>query len=154
MRGTFTLAERPGDFDALGRAALTFCSWFQVVLRDPPRTAGMLDALERLRPYLERSDERSEWPGTQLLEGKATVNTYRLEPSSLEQLLKLGSAFRDWVEPERPEDVCFLREDGSVWLGSIAHEGDVFLELAPEELGALAEQAPDLVDRLAADSDS
>jgi len=36
----------------------------------------------------------------------------------------------------------------------IAHEGDVFLELAPEELGALAEQAPDLVDRLAADSDS
>lgn len=153
MRETFTLAERPGDFEALVRAALTFCSLFQVVMRDPPRTVGMFDSLERLEPYLERSAEQSAWPGTQILDGKAIVNTYRLERSSLEQLLRLGTAFSDWVEPERPEDVCFLRADGSVWLGSVAHEGDVFLELAPEELEALARQVPEIVGRLAKDQE-
>lgn len=104
--------------------------------------------MEGLRPHLEGSDERNEWPGTRLLAGKATVNTYRLEPSSLERLLEFGTAFRDWVEPGRPEDLCFLRADGSVWLGSVAHEGDVFLELAPDELEALARRVPEIVARL------
>lgn len=71
MRERLRSLSAQATFQALGRVALVFCSGFQLVLRRSPRTAKVLDALERLRPFLEDSNEQSEWPGTRLLPGKA-----------------------------------------------------------------------------------
>jgi hypothetical protein len=58
----------------------------------------------------------------------------------------------DWENPDLPDDPHFLRADGSVWLGSIIHERDAWLELTGEEFVALGQQAPSVVRILRADS--
>lgn len=49
------------------------------------------------------------------------------------------------------EDSSFLRADHSVWLSSVAHEGDVFLALDDDELGWLKRVAPMVAVRLSPD---
>lgn len=56
-----------------------------------------------------------------------------------------------WRQPERPEDLCLLRRDGSPWMGSIAHERDSFLELEEAEMVDLRAGVPGL--ELASDAE-
>jgi hypothetical protein len=77
-----------------------------------------------LTPYLVGSDETQEWPGTRLVGGGTSVRyTYRLCPE-LEVLTSAASDLFEWVNPALPEDLHFLREDGSTALGNIAQEDD------------------------------
>lgn len=47
-----------------------------------------------------------------------------------------------WRQPELPEDLAFLRADGSVVLATIAHERDAFMELAPHEAARASDAVP------------
>jgi hypothetical protein len=151
MSITYTLQEQPGDFQLLTQAAVHACRFFSLVLREREGSQEALEALGRLREYLVDEQQKSEWPGTVLFGSTASVFTYRLDAGSANVLLGLGSSFSGWLEPRLPEDVGFLRADSSVWLGSVAHERDVFLELSDEEFSMLSSLAPGVAARLRAD---
>jgi len=53
--------------------------------------------------------------------------------------------FSEWVAPGLPEDLCFLRQDGSWLLASVTHEGDVFIEVSNDERHELALMYPDFL---------
>ncbi|MCL6592265.1 MAG: hypothetical protein K6U80_20260 [Firmicutes bacterium] len=50
----------------------------------------------------------------------------------------------DWKQPKLPEDLCLLRDNGTPWLISIAHENDMYLEISIEEKEALINNIPDI----------
>jgi hypothetical protein len=62
----------------------------------------------------------------------------------VEQLALAADGLFDWVEPRLPEDPCLLREDGTAWLTTIAHERDAYFTLTPEERDQLLREVPDL----------
>jgi len=51
----------------------------------------------------------------------------------------------DWVQPNRPEDLCFLRSDETPWLATIAHEKDAYFELSGEEKQRLTKALPNIL---------
>ena len=83
---------------------------------------------------LRNSSERTEWPGTQLLDGKATVYMFEVTAHFRTLFLAVGENLTSWLHPHLPEDPAFYRKDGSLLFGSISHEADAFLNLTEEEL--------------------
>ena len=121
-------------YSQLLEASATVCSYFLLVVRE---SLGLDSDAQRvltdLLPYLVDEAASNSWPGTVLFSELAIVRIYRLDSESMELLVTLASAFTDWVQPALPEDLCLLRSDGSAWLTSIAHEGDVFVDCQPQE---------------------
>lgn len=137
----------PDLYHALLDHSLRACSSFLLVVHNPEELEPTAEAvLNRLQPFERRVELEHEWPGTRLpLEGEgAIVHHFRLTADAVAVLHEAATAFGDWQEPELPEDPAFLREDGSVWLGTIAHENDVFLELSAAEKQALLDAVPGL----------
>jgi hypothetical protein len=94
--------------------------------------------LQLAKPYLRSVADESEWPGTQLSGHTATVYRYQLSVDFLALLKTRSRGLFDWVSTwnsnrELPEDMAIYRSDGSVLLGSIAHECEAWLELTPDE---------------------
>jgi hypothetical protein len=99
-----------------------------------------------LQPYLIRAERVTEWPGTRLMGGRTSLHyLYRLTPESLAAILAAADYMLAWVNPELPEDVHFLRADGTTVLGSVAQEDAVWLELAEDELRNLLANASPLL---------
>lgn len=92
------------------------------------------ELIQQLDRYLLSVREAKEWPGT-LLHGDATaiVRTYTLSEDCAELLVKSVDGLWDWQHPSRPEDLCLIRESGSPFLTTIAHEADGYLELDADE---------------------
>ncbi|WP_344234779.1 hypothetical protein [Kribbella hippodromi] len=67
---------------------------------------------------------------------------FRLDAESLEVLVSSASSLYDWVNPMLPEDLHFLRSDGSVVLGTVAQEDDAWLQLTPAEYEGIAARIP------------
>jgi len=112
------------------------------------KRAGMDVNPTALNDFLTRNaatNESKEWPGTKLLGGMpATVYKFKLEQSAMDYLSNKVHTLYDWVHPEELEDLCFFREDGSVFFGSVAHEKFAFFELNDDELKLLREKYPAL----------
>ena len=129
--------------------ALSYCDSFILVIRrsiDVDASAAAL--LNRLEPSLISSEESSEWPGTQLLDSTALVNTYKLSPNTAADLAEVADGLFSWCQPRLPEDLCLIRKGGDPWLVTIAHEEDAYMVLSPEESTALTESIPTLSLRL------
>lgn len=103
---------------------------------------GAKAVLRRLEPHRVERDQRSEWPGTELYGHTALVSRYRAGSAATATLTEAARGLYDWVAPELPEDLCFLRPDGSTYLATIAHERDAFLELSPAERAVLLAAVP------------
>jgi hypothetical protein len=90
--------------------------------------------IQRLEPHLISAHESKEWPGT-ILHGNATaiVRTYALNHGCAELLTNSAEGLWGWQHPSRPEDLCLLRESGSPFLTTIAHEADCYFELDDDE---------------------
>lgn len=93
--------------------------------------------LARLEPYLQTAEETTEWPGTQLLGHSARIYRYRLDPNSLAILLDAAPGLYAWRQPDLPEDLAVYDADGRVWLGSIAHERDAWIDVPAELVRSL-----------------
>ncbi len=116
-----------------------------VVLRSNVRLTALGESfLQTLGPYRVSVAESREWPGTKLLEGTATILTYDNTPAVLEALLTSSDHLYGWVHPSLPEDLSFLRLDGSPLLTTVAHERDGYLDLTTDEYRALGQYVPDL----------
>jgi hypothetical protein len=59
-------------------------------------------------------------------------------------VLQFSHGLFQWQAPSLPEDLALLRKPGDVWLGSVAHEGDAWLELTEAEHSGLVASIPDI----------
>jgi len=104
--------------------------------------------LERLGPWCTVTEERSEWPNTTLRPPNTqTVHEFMLPP---EVVLALGESvcgLYGWGGP-LPEDLGFIREDGSVVLYSTTHEEEAGLCLSTAEKELLEGACPWLADHV------
>jgi hypothetical protein len=146
VRIVYNLTERAqGDlYSSLLRTAAGMAATFGVIIRSPhvqlSRRAHAL--LDSLAPYRVSADAVTSWPGTQLVGGRVSQrHLFRLVPESLEELLRATDDLFMWVNPLLPEDLHFLRADGSTVLGSVAQEEDAWLELDEAELQHLHDPA-------------
>lgn len=104
-----------------------------------------LRIVDELVPHLMREERAKEWPGTRLLFEDARV--LHMHPSdTLGALLKRRAhALFDWQHPSHPEDLCFVSSNRRVLLTSIAHEGEAFMQLTPDEVADVLKEVPGLV---------
>jgi len=106
---------------------------FQISEKDSP-------FLSQAEPYLIEERQTSEWPGTRLQGGQessALMISYGVTRESIKLLIDTCSSLYQWSrwsQPPLPEDLGFVRLDGSVLLASISHENDAWLELDEAEL--------------------
>ena len=107
--------------------------------------------LEGLTTFLIDAQEGTQWPGTILDGDKAVVYRYRAGTELIKALKILADGLYSWQHPHLPEDLCFLRSDGTPWLASIADEGDAYLELTRDELQELFSLEPRLAKYISAD---
>jgi len=63
----------------------------------------------------------------------ATILTYHLSSELLVILQTVTNGLYQWVQPELPEDLCFIRPDGEPILITIAHECDAYLDVTEPE---------------------
>jgi hypothetical protein len=136
----FDINEEPVGvtYRELLRCGARFCNAFLLVVRDQRELSKdarkVLDDLLSFSLSVERKDR---WPGTELLNGNATVYTFMLNDKSIGGLSQSANGLFDWVAPSKPEDLCLLRPNGLAWLTTIAHERDAYLSLSDgEELTA------------------
>lgn len=156
VRHTVNISREPDGeaYRALLRFGAQRCGSFELVLRDEldlsPEGSDLLESLTRF----ERQRRRlSEWPGTRLLDGLATVVEFDLTSESLGFLLAAAGGLYSWTQPELPEDLCLLRTDGTPWLATIAHERDGYFEFSDEELSDLLTTLPELAPFLTSQPD-
>lgn len=87
----------------------------------------------------------TRWPGTILLEDDAEQIGFPLDDAGAAWLGQWADGLYEWVHPSRPEDPCLLREDGSPWLTTIAHERDSYLTVTHDELAVILDRVPGLI---------
>ena len=128
MTITVNIAAEPRGtvYKQLLDLAAEACGSFSLAWRDQLKFSQSADAIkEALSPYIIRDERTDEWPGTKLFGHFATVRHYRVEGGAM-RVLEGAAGLYAWLAPDHPEDLVFYAADGSVWLGSIAHEKDAW----------------------------
>ena len=145
----FDLVEEPRD--ELYRRLIVWCgehcATALLVIRDvDDLSEESANILKRLEDNLTTVERSSQWPGTVLVSSNETalVYRYRLTPQTVELFCTLVDGLYEWAEPNRPDDLCFTRADGSPMLVTIAHERDAYLQLLPDEVRSVREALPTL----------
>ena len=125
--------------------AQKLCSFFVLVIRKDIGCGEKICELQNtLKPFLIRSYESKEWPGTILLDDCACVYEYKLCDDTAIILRNNAKSLFEWQQPEFPEDLCFMRKAGKPWLISISHENDAYVQMTKKEYQYIAEHAPNL----------
>ena len=76
---------------------------------------------DHLKPFLLKTEESSEWPGTTVYGPPSKINYYKVTKQSLGVLAKAKSII-ELVSPSYPEDLAFYKK-GKVKFASVSHEG-------------------------------
>ncbi|WP_411734975.1 leucine-rich repeat domain-containing protein [Paenibacillus sp. M2] len=108
----------------------------------PERVAKVL---QRLEPYLVENSTMEEMmmqSGAMYAEGIYYI--YRCTPESGQVLKEEANRFHDWLYPSLPDDLCFLKEDGSDYFYTVAHEHMYGMHITQEEANELMERIPGL----------
>lgn len=116
-----------------------------VVRREEQLSDSARAALKALAPFGVEERITDHWPGTVLYGSTARVKEFQLSGGAVGVLSTAAVGLFDWLHPNLPEDLCFLRADGTTWLTSIAHEHDAFLELSEAELDDLRQASPTIL---------
>lgn len=133
------------DYRSLLRAVEPLATGFGLMDKGPGTRLAESgnEVLRRLGEHLFDAGEVQAWPGS-LMFGSVTEDRYlfRLDAVSLEVLTSSAESLFDWVWPRLPEDLHFLRADGSTVLGTVAQEDDAWLELTAAEYDAIVDRLP------------
>jgi hypothetical protein len=132
-------------------AGLAHASTLGLVFPNSSST-GPSPSADALGPFLLEEEEVSEWPGT-LSQELRLRRLYELNVAVVEILSATVMNLFDWQMPDRPEDPHLLRADRSLWLGTISHERDAWLELSDAERTAVEEAHPRLASAIADEED-
>lgn len=148
MKNIYNLWEEPTNeiYKRLIIFSLKSCDKFQyVVPHHISQNRSIQEIIKKFEEFQISVTEKSEWPGTKLLRGTATVYQYRLNKESIIFLINSVNSLYSWVQPDFPEDLCLLRDNGDPWLVTISYEKDSYFELTLDEKRELAEAIPELV---------
>jgi hypothetical protein len=135
----FRIVRQPkrGVYRLMIDEAARACEYAVLVVEGKLKRRGA-ELLRRLDPYIESVMQSSEWPGTRLLYGtRGLVYTLVLHRKCREILKRAVEGLFDWKPPHLPEDLCFLRADGSPWLVSSTCTASAFICLREDEKDAL-----------------
>ena len=146
MTESLEITDEPAgrEYRDLLHLAAEACGSFSLVWRDQLAFEPSAEEVARsLRPFLIREQRTDEWPGTKLLGHLATVRYYRLTPETL-AVLERAARLYAWEAPALPEDLALYTHDNNVWLGSIAHERDAWLQGGSELEAAVHARLPGL----------
>jgi hypothetical protein len=140
------ILEPRGDaYPQLLRLAEERTQTFTMVLR---AFADLRETGHEILAQLERalldSRQATEWPGTLLLRGSATVQRYEMNEYTRAVLVSKIDGLYDWLEPDYPEDLSFYRSGAEPWLVTISHERDAYLNLSLEESKQVRKVIPQL----------
>ncbi|WP_433744515.1 leucine-rich repeat domain-containing protein [Paenibacillus amylolyticus] len=95
---------------------------------------GVAKVLQRLEPYLIEScamEEMMIQSSAMYAEGNYYI--YRCTTESGQILKEEANRFHDWCYPSLPDDLCFLKEDGSDYFYTVAHEDIYGMHITQEE---------------------
>jgi hypothetical protein len=144
--GYFAREPRGRAYEVLVRAVASLSSRALLEVRSYEFLSSEgVRILEQLEPWCVRSDLRKSWPGTQLLTGVAEIYEYKIEEATVAILESVVDRLYAWSAP-LPEDLSFLREDGSVVMYSIGHEEEGGVTLSEEEKKVLLSKGPEAAD--------
>lgn len=131
------LFDSPEDiYERVLRTAALFSQRCGVIVRSElvRLTEAATDLLVLLEPKLVRQELVARWPGTELTRNRMSRRyIYDLDDELLGWLVQSATSPFQWVNPDLPEDLHFMRQDGSTVLGTTAQEDDLWLELDNEE---------------------
>lgn len=146
MKNIYTITEEPQGvtYRQLIVYALRRCSSLTLVIRDTVSSESATEVLKKIEKYQIKKEQRSEWPGTKLIDHTATVFTYDTASGIGDTLHKLADRLYDWVQPSLPEDLCFSTKEDDPWLVTISHERDAYLNITEEEFNTLIAEVPAL----------
>src|SRR5690606_17037426 len=80
-----------------------------------------LDILTQFRPYILETYKTKKWANTITKGPAATVYVIEANPDTCELLQKSASSLYDWVAPNLPEDLTFLKNNFE-WFSCTTHE--------------------------------
>ncbi len=100
--------------------------------------------LKKLEPYLAEKKVTNKWPGHKMSAGNALVHKYKYEDPFVKAIQDINDHLYGWLQPNFPEDICLMRENGEPWFVSITHEKDSYFSLLEEEKNALVQKIPEL----------
>ena len=120
------------EYQMLIAVAQRQCTYFLLVHRDSG--AGIrTDVVRELAAFLVDRRHAACWPGTELLGSAiAEVDKFWLTTESVSILQSCVRSLWSWQSPN-PEDLSFLRRNGTVFFASIVHEKDAFFKLTDKE---------------------
>ena len=131
------------DWDAIAYRALLKAAerrgGYCLLVQRQDASEACHNCTKHLAPSLDSSFETMRWPGTIVLDDaeRATLLKYRVNPQLISALRSCSKTPFDWMGPDLPEDLCFLRADGRPWFVSVAHERDAFFKLLEGEVDPL-----------------
>ena len=88
--------------------------------------------LEQFRPFVINTYKSKSWAGTVTQGPAATIYEIKVNKATCRLLQQLSNSLFDWVAPNLPEDLTFLK-DGQVLFSSTTHEKMGCFELSENE---------------------
>lgn len=111
--------------EALLKYCATVGSYCSLVDQFPSSKKGR-EARERFlteaKPHILGIDNVSTWPGSGVIKGTMPLWRFAMSIGLLDLLIEQSKGLYDFQAPKLPEDLAVYRSDGSVLLGSVAHE--------------------------------
>ncbi|HEX8464067.1 MAG TPA: hypothetical protein VF627_05555 [Abditibacterium sp.] len=141
----FYFASEPegATYEALIQLAIKRCETFSLIWRAKRHPKPAQDEmLLALTEFLIAEKDTKQWPGT-LSAGSATIRHYRAVAEVAPILCRIEGLY-SWLHPQYPEDLAFYCANGDVWLTSIAHEREAWVEDGNLSLDELLRAVPDL----------
>ena len=147
MRKIFNIIEEPIGkiYSKLLNQSLQYCDAFLFVVRPSmPQSESLKKIIEDLQSHIVNKEDKSEWPGTKLINNTATIYKFKLNHETVDFLTSKTHNLYSWLQPDLPEDLCLLRADKNPWLVTISHEKDGYLLLSMQEKENLVKAIPGL----------
>lgn len=133
--------DNPKDevYRALIDYAVKKCTKFVLVeVKQISSSNNVKKVLNALEPYLINKIKSDRWPGTISGSDNNLVYTYEFNERSAKILKESANSLFSWVQPNLPEDLSFITEDGKEWLVNTAHEKMASLQIDEEEAKLLS----------------
>lgn len=140
----FVREPRGEVLDQLITAAVVACDRFTIERSGMELNVRATEVLREFEPYLISCEETSETTRTILWPGDTTtLCTYRLNVDSAAVIRAATRRLYDWLEPDLPQCLCFLR-GSEPWLVNLAADREGSLLLSPGEAQGLRAAIPGL----------
>ncbi|WP_461204952.1 stage III sporulation protein AH [Clostridium sp. DL1XJH146] len=112
--------------------AFKVCDEFILVVRKDFKLSNEASSImDKLQPYLKKVKKQNEWPGTWSAR-EVKVHYYEMDERAKEILKQEANSLYSWMQPNKPEDLCFLK-NGEPWLINTAHEGESYILISDKK---------------------